>query len=191
MQITITSIGLSLRKQCPKGRDCSFLHIFKNPFGQYSVNETLWLSRGNRRNTGVNETKNPDRFTFNQRVIETDIIKFNCYFFSSWNDEPEKSQRNWRWSVSPDRESIGRSLEQLVPLVQTSENIKMDDSSTCKSSSRKRKQSSQRSSQKKSHSRIRSQSKRKKKKRSRSRSGSRKKSKKSSNQTPERRRKWI
>lgn len=38
------TIGLSLRNQCPKGRNCSFLHIFRNPFGQYSIHRTLWLS---------------------------------------------------------------------------------------------------------------------------------------------------
>lgn len=72
MQITITSIGLSLRQQCQKGRDCSFLHVFKNPFGQYSVQETLWLSRGNKQNTKVDATINPDRYTFNQRGNKTD-----------------------------------------------------------------------------------------------------------------------
>lgn len=68
MQIIIKSIGLQMRKQCQKGRDCSFLHVFKNPFGQYSVHETLWLSRGNRQNNKVDETKNPDRYTFDQHV---------------------------------------------------------------------------------------------------------------------------
>lgn len=75
MQTTITSIGLSLRKQCKKGRDCSFLHVFKNPFGKYSVHETLWLSRGNKQNTNVDETKNPDRYpTSNQSRLVNSIV---------------------------------------------------------------------------------------------------------------------
>lgn len=30
-----------MKNTCRKGRECSFLHIFKNPRDQYSVNRTL------------------------------------------------------------------------------------------------------------------------------------------------------
>lgn len=124
-----------------------------------------------------------------QHVIKTELYLYFC-FFSSWNDEPGKPQRNWRWSESPDRESIGQNLEQVVPSVQKSHDIiKRDDSIPMKSSGRKRRHSPHRSSRKKSRSRSRSKSKRKKEKRSHSRSRSRKKSKKSSKRTPDRRRK--
>ncbi|KAH8298385.1 hypothetical protein KR018_012637, partial [Drosophila ironensis] len=73
--------GLSLTRKCPKGNQCGYLHIFRNPHNLY--------------NTELEFTRTP---RVERTARQTPTAKT-----PSWDDQIERG-RNWRWSESPEME---------------------------------------------------------------------------------------
>ncbi|CAD7079949.1 unnamed protein product [Hermetia illucens] len=73
--------GLSLSRTCPKGANCNYLHIFRNPGNKYNTRDPL-TERSSRRNNVEGSTPSTH--------------------IRSWNDDISSSRRDWRWSESPE-----------------------------------------------------------------------------------------
>ncbi|KAH8377814.1 hypothetical protein KR093_007236, partial [Drosophila rubida] len=73
--------GLSLTRKCPKGYNCGYLHMFRNPNNVFNVN----LETHSTPHSARSHSKTPRSRTL------------------SWNDN-EREARNWRWSESPEPE---------------------------------------------------------------------------------------
>ncbi|KAG4065396.1 hypothetical protein HA402_002794 [Bradysia odoriphaga] len=93
--------GLSFANKCPKGRNCNFLHLFKNPRNKYPLFDK------HRCNNGLSTTR--------RKSLER---KRDGAFDTNWDDDDGTSaskKRNWRWSESPEvelatRQSSSRSV---------------------------------------------------------------------------------
>lgn len=133
--------GLYFKQRCPKGRSCNFLHVFRNPGGQYD--SPSWR----RRQIGTRQRHNHHRRSRSR----------------SWSRSPSRSpshsphhkreKRNWRWSESPEPEMLtnGQSSEKKHERRRTKkdnkgrENSRSNRSSSSKHSSSHRKKHRRRS----------------------------------------------
>ncbi|KAH8271713.1 hypothetical protein KR044_001594, partial [Drosophila immigrans] len=134
--------GLSLTRKCPKGYNCGYLHIFRNPNNVFNVNLETHSTPSSARSHSITPRSSAP----------------------SWNDN-ERESRNWRWSESPEPEldsskSKGKSLHRSSERRSRS---KQDEENRCHKSHSSRESRS-------NHTRSRSKLKNKNLDRSRSRS---------------------
>ncbi|XP_055304850.1 U2 small nuclear ribonucleoprotein auxiliary factor 35 kDa subunit-related protein 2 [Sitodiplosis mosellana] len=85
--------GSWLKDRCVRGQNCGFYHIFKNPDGRYSIEETLLEHKNALKSQRNGSVRNEEK--------------------DNWNNGGEHSKANWRWSESPIREVIVKNVTQL------------------------------------------------------------------------------
>ncbi|KAJ6633726.1 U2 small nuclear ribonucleoprotein auxiliary factor 35 kDa subunit-related protein 1, partial [Pseudolycoriella hygida] len=134
--------GLSYANQCPKGRNCNYLHLFKNPRKMYPLFDK------HRSNSTQHQLATMRRELLDHSRQDK---------MPNWDEDdtnPATKKRNWRWSESPEieiasRKSTSRSVSR-----------KRDDAnksrkSTSRSRSRERRKERHKSSRREKHSESR------------------------------------
>lgn len=97
--------GLFFRKMCPKGKNCNYLHLYKNPGGKYQStlqrhrNENL--SRSYRESKNINKKKRNHSTTYSEKKNSSKRDKLSVKSLSK-----KKESETPKWENTPVRKCI-------------------------------------------------------------------------------------